>query len=105
MVLLFSFSCSQAPDIKDDNSEGDDPELIVKRRDDGSISSINQVIDGRIVHGLRITYYGDGKTIYSRQTFRYGVKHGPSIWYYKNGQVFKECTFKDGKKQGLSRVY
>lgn len=57
------------------------------------------------VHGIRVTYYGDGKTIYSRHSFSHGRKHGPSNWYYINGQIFKKTNFENGKRQGLTRVY
>jgi antitoxin component YwqK of YwqJK toxin-antitoxin module len=57
------------------------------------------------VHGIRATYYGDGKTLYSKQTFNRGRKQGPATWYYKSGQIFKQTNFEEGKRQGLTRVY
>lgn len=105
LMLSSSFACFHSSDAKDETASDDKPEVIVKRRDDGTISSVNQVVDGRIVHGIRASYYRDGKTLYSKQTFNYGVKHGPATWYYKNGQVFKKSNFQDGKRQGLTRVY
>lgn len=105
LLLLFSFSCFHSSDIEEESASENKPEIVVKKRDDGTISSINQVVDGRIVHGIRTTYYGDGRSIYSKQTFDYGVKQGPATWYYLNGAVFKQTNFKDGKRQGLTRVY
>ena len=105
LMLSSSFSCFHSSDAKDETASDDKPEVIVKRRDDGTISSVNQVVDGKIVHGIRTTYYKDGKTIYSKQTFNYGVKEGPANWYYENGQVFKKTNFEEGKRQGLTRVY
>jgi hypothetical protein len=81
------------------------PETVVKRRADGTVSSVNQVNDNNRVHGIRATYYEDGKTIYSKQTFNHGRKQGPATWYYKSGQVFKQTNFEEGKRHGLTRVY
>jgi len=105
LMLLFSFSCFRSSREDDDAVSENKPEIVIKKRDDGTISSVNQVVDGRIVHGIRTTYYGDGRTIYSKQTFDYGVKQGPATWYYMNGGVFKQTNFKNGKRQGLTRVY
>jgi len=33
-------------------------------------------------------------------TFRRGKKHGPSVWYYENGQLEMKGTYKDGKPEG-----
>ena len=104
LMLLLSISCVHSSASEEKAGE-DKPEVVVKKRDDGTISSVNQVIDGKIVHGIRASYYRDGKTLYSKQTYNYGVKHGPATWYYKNGQVFKQTNFEDGKRQGLTRVY
>jgi hypothetical protein len=104
-LLILCISCSHSEKNKEEVLENNTPETIVKRRDDGAISSVNQVDAGGVVHGMRVTYYPDGKTIYSKLTFDHGHRHGPSIWYYKNGQVFKLCTYKNGKKDGPSRKF
>ena len=57
------------------------------------------------MHGIRATYYKDGKTLYSKQTFSHGRKQGPATWYYTNGQVFKQTNFEEGKRQGHTRIY
>ena len=42
-----------------------------------------------------------GKTEGLKQyTYRRGKKHGPSVWYYENGQLRWKGTYKDGKKEG-----
>ena len=105
LVLMFSFSCFRSSDIEEESANEDKPEIVIKKRDDGTISSVNQVVDGRIVHGIRTTYYKDGKTIYSKHTFNYGIKQGPATWYYMNGHMFKQTNFMDGKRQGLTRIY
>ena len=105
LAFLVSFSCKRSSGAEDVISSDKDPETIVKRRDDGTISSVNQVDANDRVHGIRATYYGDGKTLYSKQTCSHGKKQGPAMWYYRNGQVFKQTNFEDGKRHGLTRVY
>lgn len=105
IILPLIFSCSQSSEIKENTASGNEPETVIKRRDDGSVSSVNQVNENNRVHGIRATYYGDGKTLYSKQTFVNGKKHGPATWYYMDGQIYKQTNFKDGKRDGLTRIY
>jgi len=105
LILLLNFSCTHSPDSNEGIPDVDKPETLVKRRDDGTVSSVNQVDENNRVNGIRVTYYGDGITIYSKQTFSHGRKEGPAIWYYMNGQVYKQSHFEEGKRQGLTRVY
>lgn len=91
--------------MKEDDKNEDTRETVVMRRDDGTISSVNQVNESGRVHGTRVTYYGDGKTLYSKQSFVHGRKHGPAAWYYTSGQVFKLTNFEEGKRHGLTRIY
>jgi antitoxin component YwqK of YwqJK toxin-antitoxin module len=105
LLLSVIFSCSQSQDTREDVAGENKPETVVKRRDDGTISSVNQVNDNNRVHGIRATYYEDGKTLYSKQTFNHGRKQGPATWYYTNGQVFKQTNFEEGKRHGLTRIY
>ncbi len=105
MLLWGGFSCTISADKEIDTTPDLNPEIVIKKRDDGTISSVNQVDEGGVVHGIRTTYYPDGKTIYSRLTFNHGIKQGPSIWYYNNGQVFKHASFDQGKMHGPTRKY
>lgn len=98
-------SCGQADKNKKDPVIESQPEIVIKKRSDGTISPANQVDDFGKVHGIRVTYYEDGKTVYSKHTFLHGRKHGPSNWYYINGQVFKETNFENGKRQGITTMY
>ena len=77
----------------------------MKKRDDGSISSVNPVDAMGMVHGVRLTYYSDGKSYYSKVSFFHGKKQGPAIFYYRNGQVFKHTGFQFGKHHGPARKY
>jgi antitoxin component YwqK of YwqJK toxin-antitoxin module len=103
------FSCTQKSsspeDAGEDTGEESKSEVIRKKRADGTLSSVNQVDEMGLVHGLRVTYFEDGKTVYSKFNFSHGKKHGPSIRYYRNGQVFEHTEFVRGKKHGVSRKY
>ena len=101
---LFSASCHKSGD-QNAVPEADGIEVVVKKRDDGTISSVNQVDDQNKVHGARVTYYADGKTVYSRTTFTHGIKNGPFIRYYRNGQAFEHTSYAEGEKDGLTRKY
>ena len=105
LMLSGSFSCKRSPDVEEVLASESKPKTVVKRRDDGTISSVNQVNENDRVHGIRATYYKDGKTLYSKHTFNHGRKHGPANWYYTNGQIFKQTNFEDGKRHSLTRIY
>ena len=109
VLLLFflaaSFSCVRNDEAYKAASDHPDTNTVLKFRKDGTLSSANQVDENDMVHGMRVTYYRDGKTVYSRISFEHGIKQGPSIRYYDNGQVFEHINFKDGEKHGLCRKY
>ena len=105
LVLSVSFSCKRSTNVEGEMDSESKVKTVVKRRDDGTISSVNQVNDNNRVHGIRATYYEDGITLYSKHTFNHGRKQGPATWYYINGQVFKRTNFEDGKRHGLTRIY
>jgi hypothetical protein len=104
LILSLGFSCSDTKRQSDSKADTES-ETVIKRRDDGTLSSVNQVDEEGRVNGMRVTYYPDGKTIYSKLTYEHGIKQGPSIRYYDNGQVFEYTGFGDGKKNGLTRKY
>jgi len=111
LLALGSVSCKRSGDPGGDvievplENEASDPELVVKRRKDGTISSVNQVNELGQVDGTRVTYFPDGKTVYSKLSFRDGIKHGLSVKYYNNGQVFEMATFENGEKHGPQRKF
>lgn len=57
------------------------------------------------VHGTRITYFRDGKTVSSKLSFEHGLKQGPCVKYYKNGQIFEYASFENGERHGAHRKY
>jgi hypothetical protein len=105
LLWLFLWSCAPASEKAPEAAEEPESHVVVKKRDDGSLSSINQVDELNRVHGLRVTYYADGKTVYSKTTFEHGIKHGPFVRYYRSGQVFEQTSFRNGERDGITRKY
>lgn len=105
LLLTSGFSCFRTREYKAPSTGDHNSDVVIRRRDDGTVSSVNQVNGMGVVNGIRVTFYPDGKTVYSRLTFDQGIKQGPSIWYYKNGQILKHITFKDGERHGPGRKY
>jgi len=104
-ILLVNLSCIHSGDRDTGSKDAAKPRVIVKKRDDGTISSVNQVDEEGRVNGVRVTYYADGESIHSKLTLSHGILEGPSIRYYNNGQIFEHAGFKDGKKHGPARKY
>jgi antitoxin component YwqK of YwqJK toxin-antitoxin module len=105
LIILISFSCKRTSENKVENANDERSSTVVKKRDDGTLSSVNQVDEMMRVHGVRVTYFADGKTIYTKYTFKHGKKHGPSIRYYNNGQIYEHGSFENGERHGLTRKY
>jgi len=105
MMLLTACSCHRSSPGEGAAVRDDGDSLVFRKRDDGTISSVNQVDEEGKVNGIRVTYYQDGKTVYSKQSFQHGIKQGPAAFFYTNGQIFKQTNFEDGQRQGLTKVY
>jgi antitoxin component YwqK of YwqJK toxin-antitoxin module len=97
LVLSASFSCMRSANVEEVATNESKPENVVKRRSDGTVSSVNQVNENNRVHGIRATYYEDGKTLYSKQTFDKGKKQGPATWYYMDDKALLQFYLKPGK--------
>lgn len=102
---LVLFDCNRPREFKSEPELQQDPSVVVRRRADGTLSSVNQVDEMNRVHGIRVTYYADGKTPYTRTSFEHGIKNGFHERYYRNGQVFEHTSFRNGKRDGLTRKY
>lgn len=83
----------------------ENPKMVKKRREDGTLSSVNPVDEDGYVHGVKVNYYEDGKTVHSQVTYEHGRKHGPAIWYFKSGKVGEHTTYYNGRKHGLTKRY
>jgi antitoxin component YwqK of YwqJK toxin-antitoxin module len=87
------------------DQDKDSPSLIRSRRDDGTLSSVSPVDKNGYVHGIRVNYYEDGRTVHSKVTYEHGRKHGPAQWYYKSGKLFEHTEFYYGRRNGVTRRY
>ncbi|MEZ5069750.1 MAG: hypothetical protein R2751_01980 [Bacteroidales bacterium] len=103
--LLLGTACKPGTGDSVSESKESAPELVIKRRDDGTLSSLNQVDSLGQVHGTRVTYYADGKTVYLKKQYTHGIPDGPYAQYYRNGQAFEEGTFRQGKRDGEVRKF
>ena len=110
MSVLFLLSvslagCGSAKGDPGKEKKKDDSNVVIRRRDDGTISSVNPLDEEGFVNGVMVNYYEDGKTVHSKVTFVHGSKQGPALWYYKNGQVYEHTAYVSGQKEGLTRKY
>lgn len=104
-LAIMMFSCKQGNDAKDQATDDDTPQMVKKRRDDGTLSSLSPVDEDGYVHGVRINFYEDGLTVHSKITYEHGKKHGPAIWFFKSGKIYEHTTFQENKKNGLTKRY
>jgi hypothetical protein len=104
-IAFLAYHCSSGSGEMSQSASDANPHTVERKRIDGTRSSVNQVDEMGMVHGIRLTYYPDGKTVHTKLTFNHGIKHGPAIRYYHHGQVFEHTGYKDGKKHGLTRKY
>lgn len=105
LFITINFSCSNSADNKPESKKDGEPEYIVTRRDDGTLSGICQVDSAALYHGLSKAYYADGKIVHSTLNYNHGVKDGLSTKYYKNGQISQYTNYMNGRKHGQSRKY
>ncbi|MEN8156950.1 MAG: hypothetical protein ABFS10_08370 [Bacteroidota bacterium] len=104
-LVVSTVGCDQGNSGKTKSSSKDQPKIVKKRRDDGTLSSAGQVDAEGYLHGIKVNYYEDGKTVHSKVTYEHGRKQGAALWYYKNGQVHEHTNFHYGRKQGLTKKY
>jgi antitoxin component YwqK of YwqJK toxin-antitoxin module len=102
-VTIVSCNGGKAPTVQpaDDNS----PHVVKKRRDDGTLSSLNPVDSAGYLNGVQVNFYEDGLTVHSKVTYEHGRKQGAAIWFFKSGKIYENTTYEDNKKEGVSRRY
>lgn len=108
LLLLATLTGTQSCSPKDKepaNTGTEDRTMVTKRRDDGTVSSVNPVDKDGFVHGVKVNYYEDGVTVHSKITYEHGRKHGPALWYFRNGKVYEHTSFIYGRKNGLTKRY
>jgi hypothetical protein len=84
LLISLSYSCKRSNNVEEVSGSESKPETVVKRRDDGTISSVNQVNENSRVHGVRATYYEDGK------------RDGLTRIYYQDGSLSAEFIAENG---------
>lgn len=102
--MLICISCTNRSK-SDDSDQREKQEIVIKKRKDGTRSSINQIDEFGNIHGYKISFYADGKSVYSELKVNHGIKHGPAVFYYKDGTISYRTTYKEGKKQGAAKRY
>lgn len=104
-LALITLSCGSNPKVEDQAGEEQESNLVKKRREDGTLSSINPVDEEGYVHGVKVNFYEDGLTVHSKVTYEHGRKHGPAIWFFKNGKIYEHTTYIQNRKNGLTKRY
>jgi antitoxin component YwqK of YwqJK toxin-antitoxin module len=54
---------------------------------------------------MKLNFYEDGLTVHSKITYDHGRKHGPAIWFFKNGKIYEYTNFYMNRKNGVSSRY
>ncbi len=104
LALLGGMGACKA-DKSQNLEEEDQPKMVKKRREDGTLSSINPVDEEGYVHGVKVNFYEDGLTVHSKVTYENGRKHGPAIWFFKNGKIYEHTQYYQNRKNGITRRY
>ncbi len=110
LILIFSLSimitsCKQGKETTEQAEEENTPHMVKKKREDGTLSSLNPVDEEGYVHGVKVNFYDDGITVHSKITYEHGRKHGPAIWFFKSGKIYEHATYDQNKKNGLTKRY
>ena len=110
LILIFSLSiligsCNQGKEATEQADEENTPHIVKKKREDGSLSSLNPVDEKGYVHGVKVNFYEDGLTVHSKITYEHGRKHGPAIWFFKSGKIYEHTVYYVNRKNGLTKRY
>jgi antitoxin component YwqK of YwqJK toxin-antitoxin module len=105
LMLIAGISSCGSDNKKEQKGQEANDSIVKKYNDDGTLSSVNPVDEEGYVNGVKTNFYEDGKTSHSKVTYDHGRKHGPALWYYKNGQIHEHTSFYFGRKQGLTKKY
>lgn len=110
LILVLSLSilitsCNQGKEPGEQPSDEDTSNVVKKRREDGTLSSLNPVDDEGYIHGVKVNFYEDGVTVHSKITYEHGRKHGPAIWFFKSGKIYEHTNYYQNRKNGLTKRY
>jgi len=104
-LAMLSVSCGSDRQTEELTGEEEKSNMVKKRRQDGTLSSINPVDEKGYIHGVKVNFYEDGVTVHSKVTYEHGRKHGPAIWFFKNGKIYEHSTYNQNRKHGLAKRY
>jgi antitoxin component YwqK of YwqJK toxin-antitoxin module len=108
LILCLTFpmnSCKQGKEATEQADEENSPQMVKKKREDGTLSSLNPVDEDGYVHGVKVNFYEDGLTVHSKITYEHGRKHGPAIWFFKSGKIYEHTVYYQNRKNGLTKRY
>ncbi len=104
-LALLSPSCGSGSKKSESSQSEEQSHMVKKKREDGTLSSMNPVDEEGYVHGVKVNFYEDGLTVHSKVSYEHGRKHGPAIWFFKNGKIYEHTTFFQNRKHGLTKRY
>jgi antitoxin component YwqK of YwqJK toxin-antitoxin module len=104
-LALLTPSCGSNSKENASSQTEEQSNMVKKRREDGTLSSMNPVDEEGYVHGVKVNLYEDGLTVHSKVTYEHGRKHGPAIWFFKNGKIYEHTTYFQNRKHGLTKRY
>jgi len=108
LILALSIlivSCNPGKKETEQAEDENTPQLVKKRREDGTLSSINPVDEEGYVHGVKVNFYEDGLTVHSKITYEHGRKHGPAMWFFKSGKIYEHTEFYQNRRNGVCKRY
>ena len=68
--------------------------------EDGKTPRLKETYENGKLHGLRTTYYPDGKKSLE-ETYQFNLITGPVRKYYENGNVEWQCEYRASRQHGL----
>lgn len=104
-LSLLMVSCNPGKKESEQAADENTPQIVKKRREDGTLSSMNPVDEEGYVHGVKVNFYEDGLTVHSKITYEHGRKHGPAIWFFKSGKIYEHTEFYQNRRNGVCKRY
>ena len=104
-LSILIISCKTGKEDSEQAVDENTPQQVKKRRDDGTLSSINPVDEQGYVHGVKINFYEDGVTVHSKITYEHGRKHGSAIWFFKSGKIYEHTEYYQNRRNGVTKRY
>jgi antitoxin component YwqK of YwqJK toxin-antitoxin module len=103
-ISMLIVSCNQGKEQTEQSSDENTPQVI-KRREEGTLSSLNPVDKDGYLNGVKVNFYEDGVSVHSKITYEQGRKQGPAIWFFKSGKIYEHTNYDQNRKDGLTKRY